>query len=355
MLGDSFYTKYYYIGDKFPNGNKISKKIIFTKNKNKIFKQNFTAKQIMDLQEIDNLNIFDINYYGKKINKSNVEITKDFITTIIDNYLISISKCFNTQIKTGIISDVTCFMPFIRFSSIDDNYVITFFSVITLFNGENIFSVSELMSNEVNTDYEKTMDYIKEAGTSVRGSSFMHTGIYSYMNENNCNDTIKGKLIIFRYILNLFIKENFDVDLSNIEYKTIIIGVGSFLLPQNISKELSIILSKKELLAGIEKKNFKTYDEYVKFVFDNMFEFICFHMSYSSFFNMLKKKKLYNNDVIRLSILIDELKRGKRKYKITLIKEEEKSMEEYLKNSNKYEQYAATLGAFLGSFIKENQ
>ncbi|MBP1926831.1 hypothetical protein J2Z76_002701 [Sedimentibacter acidaminivorans] len=317
----------------------FDKKILFS-----ITKNDYKNNRIIDVDRI----IFDCKIEelvnrSKKNMLNQIEDTPsadvDDIKQIFNSYYKGIQEGLKLAFNNNVIESVIIFYPFFRISNINGQAIYTYFTLVNYFNNKKEFWVTEGVPDisEINESKESFKTYINNLIFEVRNSLLVNSNVYEYIPKREKCNFNNEMSFTYNYILAFFIKENFNLDISNLEGRVSISSFGELILNINKkkNKKKDILLNEKILQIAIKDYKVSTYFEYLERTSSNLFFYEIVRTMYNSFLSLNKKKKLYKIDEIRKSLIGKFLNNVMSKEKIRFSEDVNILIKEEKTNENK--------------------
>lgn len=265
------------------------------------------------------------------------------------SYIKSVIKSFKSILSNGIVRYVYVLYPFIKVSNITGTFITTYFIYVKYFDGTGEFWVTEHIPNyeEITKDISSSINYIDNCIDMVRDSTFIYSEIYKYYIEHE-----NTKPCLCRnYIIELFIKINFEIDIKSLSSNLSITTLGDVAPSNTVKSRKSLFRDQDILVIGFNNKVHRHYYKIMQKQLTELFYFTVVMSIYNKYINLIYNDNRDKKTMIRVKKYA--------KFLSEIIKKEKMNMDSDIytlinenKDFNRKELFSC-IGILIGSATKE--
>lgn len=271
IYGKDVQSAYVSLSYKLPANYKISQDKVAFVLEPRTIKQAISADAILEKLMIPTLSQFSS---GNSIpNTVSTDIYS--VSNLIQVFFDSCSKAYRDEIRTGVISRVYFFYPWIRLYQNQQAYETTYFTVVEYGNQNRVFKVMKLISDLM--DPLATIgDYLDETWNTVLPTIHINTEIYLYIPPDALPDyqkdvlspTFPGYSFTYNSILGLFILTNFGLKLTLSNAEIAVVSRGDLSQADDLKvRNVAHKLSNKIVYVAVKPHLFDNYKTYCNAAF----------------------------------------------------------------------------------------
>lgn len=334
MLIRAFIARTYTLQNRLVVNGQLENNIVYLCSKDGDKSIEFTIENVLKNLEFDKLTDITCKNLDEK-EKANYFSSLEHAKLYISIFFRNIKEFSDYYISKGVISEVLMFYPFIRISSVDNSVSISFFFYHEYTDGRKTFTIFERVPDVDNKDTTTAIqnDFLDTFDTEVRYSRFIAGDIFEYFPDHITENAKKSHtpVITFNYILAELIKQNFAIDITNLDKQTMIWTEGELLRKMNKSDYEQIFVDEDCIYIAYNSQT-SEYTEHLNRVMNEFFTIIHFSATYNIFKKLIKRSDLSAHDIERLKRVSMSLDLLMRRLKIKISEGEQNILKNYLPN-----------------------